>query len=105
MLDCRQAGELVLGFVVVADIILQYITDGGHIGPLDGGGFPTAGNLTGLGIVGRRGAGNDVYGHGRGGNGCPRRNGGLPHPGTPGWGLIVLLIIQGTLISPSGMAD
>ena len=83
MLDSRQAGKFVFRFIIVADVILQQPAIAGHVRPLDGGGFPTAGNLAGLGIVGRRGAGNNVHLHGSGGDGRPRRNGGLP-PGATG---------------------
>ena len=69
------------------DIILQHRTDGGHIRPLDGGGFPTAGNLAGLGIVGRGGAGNDAHLHGSSGDGRTGWDGGLPHPGDTGVGV------------------
>ena len=86
MLDSRQAGKFIFRLIIVADVIFQHRTNGGHISPLDGGGFPTAGNLAGLGIVGRRCAGNDVHLHGRGGDGRSGRNGGLPHPGDAGVG-------------------
>ena len=94
MLDSRQAGKFVFRFIIVADVILQQPAIAGHVRPLDGGGFPTAGNLAGLGIVGRRCAGNDVHLHGRGGDGRSGRNGGLPPLEYQG-GTLYLLIYPG----------
>ena len=67
MPDRRQDGELVLGPVVVADIGFQQDIGRRLVGPLDGGGSPfAAGDLIGIGAV--------------------------PHPGSPGWGVAVILL-------------
>ena len=83
----RQDRELVLGPVVVADIRCQQDLGRGLVGPLDGGGVPLApGDLIGIGGIrqGRAGHHGQLHGGGRNGGACG--NGGLPHPGKPGWG-------------------
>ena len=81
MLHCRQTGELILGFVVVADIFLQPDIRCRFVGPLQACRGPfRAGDLVRIRIIGRRCAGHHVQCHGCGGDGCPGGDGLSPAP-------------------------